>query len=238
VRDASPERVRGRLTRMRDRIDEAIAAIDDGQPVREVLRAVLQDHERLVRMGEPRRSMNRERPDETEPIDEAAAVALVAEHLPELHERLNDPGAALSAVRTAAMHRIGHRIQGVLAETEGDGELRALKLNELQAGADVFDAVRRYREASREGDSARAAARGSLVDVLGAQFDARHAVARAELDRLEQRVERMRSDINRMDGRRSAEVERMLERVERPPERREGERRDRRGPREPALGDG
>ncbi|MEQ8770587.1 MAG: hypothetical protein RIB60_08770 [Phycisphaerales bacterium] len=233
MRDISPERVRYRLTRMRDRIDEAIAALDDGQPVHEVLRGVMQDHERLARVGEPRREAGRERPVDDEPIDVEMAEALVAKHLPELHARLTDPDAAMPGLRSAAMQRIASRVRHVLAETEDDPELRVLKLTELQAGADVFDAVRRYREASRLGDSARTSAREALVAVIGAQFDARHAVARAELERLERRVDRMRADIERMDERRSAEIERMLERVDRAPERRE-----RRRPTAPALGDG
>ncbi len=229
LRDITPERARHRLSRMRDRIDEAIAALDEGQPTHEVLRGVLQDHERMSRMGEPRRVTAREPSGELEPLSEEDAAALVKEHLPDLHARLTGSDAALPGLRSVAMQRIANRVRGVLGETEEDPELRVLKLAELRAGADVFDAVRRYREASQAGEDARATARDELVAVIGAQFDARQAVAQAELDRLEQRVERMRADIVRMDARRAEEIDRMLDRVERSPERRQGERRRRGG---------
>lgn len=228
-REISVDRVRGRLVALRDDADRALAELDNGRPARDVLRSFAREHEWLARFSDARRPSGFGAPSDPTPLNDEGARSLVKEHLPDLYERLSNPNAAFPGVRSSAMDRIANRVQRVLADSEGDAELRDLMLAELRAGAEVFDAVRGIREASRLDEAAQTDARSYLESAVGIQLDARYAVARAELARLERRVNHMRDDIDRMDSRRGEEIQRMLERVGRSPERRPGDRRERGG---------
>ncbi|GJM18460.1 MAG: hypothetical protein DHS20C14_06730 [Phycisphaeraceae bacterium] len=101
----------------------------------------------------------------------------------------------------------------MIDETEGDPELRELKIEEMRAGAEVFRMARELRGAHDQGEPAIAEARAGVESALNHQYEARLAVARAELERVRDRLGRMELDVARMGDRRGEEVDRMMERM-------------------------
>jgi small-conductance mechanosensitive channel len=133
--------------------------------------------------------------------------------LPGLSPRIDELDRTAPEQSGAFVERLGRRVHEVESQTEDDPELRALRMRELEAGMEVFEAMRSLRASFDRGDTSREEVVEALAVKLGAHFDARLAVTRHEVERLRERLARMEGELESMGDRRAAEVERMTDRM-------------------------
>lgn len=215
--EASP--LRDRLERARASLEGAIARLDAGEPPREVARdvwwAAREDAgprgEGRDRIAERRRPDREERPEVR--LTQEEFRTLILRRLPGLSPRIEELDRTAPDQAGALVERLGRRVHEVEAQTEDDPELRALRLRELEAGLEVFEAMRSLRASFDRGETTREEVVEALAVKLGAHFDARLAVTRHEVERLRERLARMEGELEAMGDRRASEVDKMTERM-------------------------
>jgi len=230
--------VRERFVDLRVRTDEAIAALDAGTEPREVMRTFVDDSPVLQFLA---RGPRGPRPDAGGPPSDAVRRHL-AEHAPELNERLKHLEETDPDLAKKFLDRLGERFGDSIGEDADDPELANLKAAEFEASMRVFDTTRRLRDPLRDGSISEPDARAKLAEVLGAHLDARQAVAQHEIDRLRERLASTERDVNAFDERRADEIaqmtDRIMTRLRSDAPQREGRGRRGRGPDERRRGPG
>lgn len=220
------ERLQRRLDeseRATDRLREAIARLDAGDAgpdvARELGREFLQDRGRDGRrgmQGAPRGGPRdrgegfapwRGRPEPISDAERAELRAFVQEHLPRLHDRMTMMAERNPEAAAAGLARLAPRLRDIQQGFDG-GPVGRARLAEFQAGMDVIDAGRELRSAMRRDASEEdiASARASLRSAVEAGYDARLAVAEAEIIELEARVNELRERLADATSNRDADV--------------------------------
>lgn len=204
-------------------LQRALDRLDAGDSPHEVFGELRRGQARAERsLREPsgdegeieRGRLRRGQRDEDRPQRERVLSAM-REHMPSLAERIvalrdEDPERA-----QALLDRLGPAFREALELRERDPELAGLKVEQLRANLEMYRASRALHAAG-EGDDAQAKdrARRALVEALHNSFDAHLAVAHAEVERLEQRLDRLRRDIEQRERQRQTLIDAQLRRLD------------------------
>ncbi|MFA6044986.1 MAG: hypothetical protein WC718_08385 [Phycisphaerales bacterium] len=142
----------------------------------------------------------------------------VKQNMPVLARRL-ELGKDDGEDRDRVLERLAPRILDAMAAKRRDPELFESRAVEIQAGLDVFDAVRAYRDAARDDKAPDHAtkletATKNLRSALERGIDARDKVRDREIDLLAKRVEKMRSELEKQRSDRDAKVADELKRIQ------------------------
>ncbi|MEO0715767.1 MAG: hypothetical protein AAFY58_02115 [Planctomycetota bacterium] len=225
------ERLQRRLEeseRATERLREAIERLDSGDDDNEVARTLgrefLQDRAgdrandrrdgRRGGRGGPRDRGEGEgfapwrgKPQPLSAEEQAELRTFVQEHLPRLHERMAFFAERNPEAAEAGFARLAPRLRNVMQGFDG-GPVALARLTEFQAGIDVVEAGRELRSALRRDatDAELAAARAALRSAVEAGYDARLAVAEAEIIELETRVAELRDRLASANQSRDADV--------------------------------
>lgn len=139
-------------------------------------------------------------------------MAFAREKLPRVAQRIDELRKTDPQLADRVMLRLAPRVREVLATRDAD--LAALRLEELQTGAEVLDQVRVLREAMKKQDAAATeSAKGGLKTALEAQFDARIKLQQHEVTMLNSRIESLRADIEKRQAGKADFVAKLLERM-------------------------
>lgn len=229
------------LDARRERLASAVTMLDEGASPQDVWTTIRErggrggwdDREsRAERRPPPRSDMRRadtEEPDQADGpgkrpegfgfvrLSEAQYTelrAMIRTHLPQIDEGLaeleeRDPEAA-----RAIVGRLAPRLLEVRAVREHDGELAAIRLEEIRTGAEVIDVMSKIHKAAREGDDAAVESlRGELRTAVERQFDARAKAAVHEIEAMEARLRELREAFEARQDERDAEVDAAVERA-------------------------
>ncbi len=229
--DVLRQRLQRRLDETRreqQRLERALAALDEGRPAPEAT-AELRPPDR--REGERRpggwRSARTDElgpePDAPPPTPEAIR-AFIGEHLPALAENLRTVESVAPDGAGRIVERLAPRITEVIVAQRRDERLGNLKLAELKIGARVIDAARQAREtigdASNLSESEENTLRTSLVELLSTQARIRDDVRLREIELLEAQAATMRAEVLANEEGRDDEIarlaDRMIARIKRP----------------------
>ncbi|MEZ6242823.1 MAG: hypothetical protein R3B57_07240 [Phycisphaerales bacterium] len=233
----SPEQVRRRVQRRldeieaeRERLQHALSALDDGRPAPEVMRELGPDAGRPMDWrGGPRRGgpgQDELAPEEDVPPPTPEEIrAFIDEHLPELAKNLNTVESMAPGGAERILKSLTPRIAEVIVAQRRDQKLGELKVDELQIGARVIEAMRRARElVDADGTLSEAdenALRTSLIDLLTSQAKIRDGVRLREIDLLEEHAAAMRAEVQSHAEGRDEEIarlaDRMIDRIKRGP---------------------
>lgn len=224
--DALRERLERRLVETRaasQRLEAALAQLDAGDDARSVARELGREFARDAMEGRGARRPNmpgrdggrgfrpwRDRPSAAEPLDadeRARVLAMIERGMPETAERLarlreTDPEAA-----DAMLARLAPTLRNLL-DRFGDGPVGEARLAEFRAGRDIAEAGRHLRGLIRSNASPAdiAAAEADLAQRIERGYDARLAVAAAEIAELEARVASLRARLSSARENRDEEI--------------------------------
>jgi hypothetical protein len=137
--------------------------------------------------------------------------AFVAEEYPEMYDRILE--AEERNPERAHLHiaRILPDMLEMKALRDRDPELFAIHRGEQRAEFELRRLARRYRFAAS--DEQRAALAKRIRPLVEKQFDARQRRMREEIERLEERIDKVRKRIARYDENREAQIEEMYQRI-------------------------
>lgn len=139
-------------------------------------------------------------------------MAFAREKLPRVATRIDELRKTDPELADRVMLRLAPRVREVLATRDAD--LAALRLEELQTGAEVLDQVRVLREAMKKQDAAATeSAKAELKTALDAQFDARIKLQQHEVTMLNKRIDSLRADIEKRQAGKADFVAKLLERM-------------------------
>ncbi len=146
--------------------------------------------------------------------DPEAVDRFLAEHLPELAARLADLRQRNPEAAQPLVNRLSGRVRELMAER--DPRLRDARLAEFRHAQKMFDVQRRFGELVRGGapDAEVTAARNELRAAVSEQFELRMKRHEAEIAALEDRVGRVRKDVEDRTTRRAEIIEEALRRAE------------------------
>ena len=244
------EKLEGHLSELdtfRGNIAGAIAKLDAGEPIEDVLAEMPRLNEWIRRAASARGPMaggpegllgaggDRPKPgspERAEPIGPERQKELrefVGERFPRLHERFAALRDANPEVADRMFARIAPRVDEIQKLWRNDPDAAELKISEMQSGLDVLGARRTLMEAMRSEDAGDdQAAKAAMVRAIGKHFDAKIALREHEITKLEKQIERLRGDIAEHRKRRDDAVNLKAEELVR------GMRGERRGPGEGA----
>lgn len=230
-RETDPAAYRARLERMLEdskqrqaKIQAALQKLDGGASMDDVRKDLEQTFRPRGSGGggdrppEGPTRVRRDRPDEgpdqpgAGPLEPEAVVSFLEQHSAEWGKQLR---AFLKDNPDGAQRFIG-RLTPHIREimTERDVEMRELRINGLKNGWDILAAARRFREASRASDApAKQKAAGEIRTLLGAGFDNQTKLHEREIAVLEERIARLRQDIEKQRGDREGFITRRLEQM-------------------------
>lgn len=206
-----------RTKRTQERMERAIAELDEGAEPREVVR--------MLRETREERPWSREVSDD----DRARALGFLREHAPQMAERLGAVIESGGAMGDRMVARIASELREVDHARARDPEIGAARERALVTGLALRMTHERYRESKRRGDEEAAEkARAELRDLIGTQFDLEARMRGFEIERLRDRVERLQTELDEHAAKRDDVIDKHLERLVRggPPD--DGERRERR----------
>lgn len=167
-------------------------------------------HGRRDRSGFPPRM----RPGPFGPLTEEETekvLAFMAEHLPELHERLQTLKEENPARFRAYMRRLRFEVRRLERLRRHDPEAFKGALAEKRLHLEVWHLVVRYRRA--EDEPRREAIRDELEDVLERLFEAETVAREGEVRRLEERLKHVRERLKKRTANRDRIIEERLERL-------------------------
>ncbi len=228
-RDQVRRRLRAELENSRDRLDEAIRRLDEGGDparIREELERATPRANRPGRAGRADGPAREFRPlDDRSPVrplpgdatfdlspeERARMLTFLDEHAPRVGLRFRELDRTTPDLVTRLLTRMRPRVREVMQTGASDPKGRDLRVAEFRASLDVMWARRELDGALALHDQgAVRAARDELSTALGAHFDAQSALQEHEIDRLAQRVERLRKDLNDRRAQRAEIVEREM----------------------------
>lgn len=151
------------------------------------------------------------------PENRAEIQAFVKENMPVLARRIEMYSGAPQE-RERMLDRLAPRILDAMAAKRRDPELFECRVQEIQSGLAVFDAVKAYRDAAGDSDGADHASKleeatKQLRDALEKSCDARDKVRAREIDLLAKRVDKMRAELAKQQGDRAKKVDEEFERI-------------------------
>ncbi|MBX3363959.1 MAG: hypothetical protein KF866_04270 [Phycisphaeraceae bacterium] len=244
------EATRGEMETLRTRevnLIEALARLEDGASVREVL-DVLREDEPLRGMGpqggpilQPPRHEGGERPEAGEPRERLApgrpaaltpeerrqVLGMIARDFPELYQRLQAAETASPNEMDRLVMRVAPRVRELQELRERDPAMARIRLSEFRASLDFVFLSRDWREAFEQGDVGRQAELRRRVRAnLAEMFDARSRAQQLELDRLKERMAQLERELEERRVNRDRLLDEQLERMEpNPPARGRGQDR-------------
>lgn len=227
----TPEQFRARLERrledtrfIEQRLEAAIASLDAGTSPDDVMRTLFQPREG-DRPGEPRDFDQpwRGGPDQRAPLtpeERDQLNAFIAQHMPRvavwMAELERDDPRMLDAIR----NRMAPQLRELQRMHERDPEGAQVRTDEVVATLGVMRAVRLYRASvnaaaanASTDNPAIAQTRSDLRDALAAQFDARLAASRHEVEALGKRIKSLEADIASQTDNRDAHIDAALDRI-------------------------
>lgn len=226
-RGALRVRLERRLEQVRrdeERLTQALEKLEAGEPLEEVRGAAEgpRDGPR-GRPGPGRRGAGGPRPDGPPPpggpppqgrVDPHAIMEFIRAHTPELAARLDELRRRDPQAADRLMERLQGRVREVLSER--DPALREARTAEFRHMPRMFEVSRRFTQAIRRGapEAEAAAARTALRSAIGEQFDLRLKRHQAEISVLEERVTRIRREVEDYTTRREQVIDAALERAE------------------------
>ncbi|MFM9994449.1 MAG: hypothetical protein ACKVU4_01465 [Phycisphaerales bacterium] len=259
------EQVKARLTRRQEdlariqqRIQQAIERLDAGAALDEVRQLADRPGDRPGDRGPGERDGRRgpggrERgagdpndggppatreggPPDDRGMDRERTLAFVREHLPELWERIEQARQRGEEDHERMIGRLMPRLRELMAER--DERVRDARIAEFRHGQTMFTAAFRYGELVRGGspEAEQAAAKAELRTLVGKQFDLRIARHQAEIASLEDRLARLRKDVEEQTSRRDEVIDDGVKRFDeraREPRREGGDRSPDRTPGQP-----
>lgn len=230
-RETDPAAYRARLERMLEdskqrqaKIQAALQKLDGGASMDDVRKDLEQTFRPRGAGGaggdrppEGPTRVRRDRPDEgpgqpPATLEPEAVVSFLEQHSAEWGAQLrgflkDNPEGAQRFIGRLTPH-----IREIM--TERDVEMRELRINGLKNGWDILAAARRFREASRASDvAAKQKAAGEIRTLLGAGFDNQTKLHEREIAVLEERIARLRQDIEKQRGDREGFINRRLEQM-------------------------
>lgn len=142
----------------------------------------------------------------------------VKQNMPVLARRL-ELSKVESDERDRVLERLAPRILDAMAARRRDPDLFESRALEIQAGLDVFDAVKAYRDAARDDGAADHAAKievatTQLRAALASGLEARDKVRAREIDLLAKRVEKMRRELEKQESDRDRKIDEELKRIQ------------------------
>jgi hypothetical protein len=149
------------------------------------------------------------------------AQEVLKEALPDLHERLQRVREADGQMYDRVLLRNAPRLRELRELRETDPEMFQVKAEELRTGVQIMFAFRERQIAVRLADDTpnvgerREKERKSLEDAIGRNFDQRIKVQELEAQRLTERVESVRADIERRKSERDTAIKEIADRMDR-----------------------
>lgn len=139
---------------------------------------------------------------------------ILRERLPRVAERIESFSAQEPAIARALLDRVGARVMRAEEARRDNPELADLRLAEIDHGADAIEAMRTWRRAKRDNDSAAGeAATAKLREAIAKIFDVRVKLRENELQQLTRRLDTMRADLGRFQSERETVVERTFKQM-------------------------
>jgi hypothetical protein len=158
----------------------------------------------------PRRARGGERFASADDPSREQVAAFMRENLPGLAERLERLKEANPEMAARMGTRLTPRIMDIIETREHDPDLARLKLDELQNGVAMVEALGAVRAARDEPERLKAA-HGALADRVADQFDIRAKLHRHEIDQLRQRVDRLQAELDQKLGQREEAIRKRLD---------------------------
>jgi len=251
----------GEMVRMQERVKQAIARLDAGDPVTDVMRDFGPLTRQILRGGEMggRREGgegfegrgeefldgNRRNPNGggrggamLSPEERVQVLAVIKEHSPELAKQIETLEANPGPTGRAMAGRLWHRLRDVVANRERSPELFKIKLHEIENGGRLIQAVRIFRESKSSLEStaeATSKAEAKVRELLLEQYEIKARMRAIEIDELTKRLESMRLVLNSKQGDKAQIVAEMFDNLMREDARGAGKANR---PRPPAEDDG
>jgi hypothetical protein len=146
--------------------------------------------------------------------DPEAVERFLREHVPELAARLADLRQRNPEAAQVLLNRLSGRVRELMAER--DPRLRDARLAEFRHAQRMFEVQRRFGELVRRGapEAEVTAARNELRTAVAEQFELRMKRHEAEIAALEDRVGRVRKEVEDRTTRRAEIIEEALRRAE------------------------
>jgi hypothetical protein len=139
---------------------------------------------------------------------------ILRERLPRVAERIEAFSAQEPGIAKTLLDRVGARVMRAEEARRDNPELADLRLAEIDHGADAIEAMRTWRRAKRDNDSAAGeAATAKLREAIAKIFDVRVKLRENELQQLTRRLDTMRADLGRFQSERETVVERTFKQM-------------------------
>ena len=211
------EALKARLERRQDetrqsltRIERALKMLDEGQPTDRV-----REEASMRRGNGGSRSRGPDgAPQPPHPPTREALAAFLLEHNPELASRLDELKVSNPEMADRILSRIEPHFREIAAER--DAEMKELRTQNLRLGWEIMGAARELGQALRA-DPAGAAAdqtRATLRALLANQFDLQVKLHKREIMLLEERVARLRQEMEQQSTDREKYVADKIEQME------------------------
>lgn len=192
---------------------EALAMLDGGADPEAVIEAL-----RTPEFGRARHAMSpltrREvSPDRLDPETMRRVRRYIKDHIP----RLDEPLTSIEQVGPEGARRLvaklAPRIMEIMEIQDRDPAQARLKLVELTSGLDILEHARVYRLLTERGggDDELRSAREQLRVAVERRFDAQIRLKELEIERLSERVGRLRASLTGLKGERDAQIARQVE---------------------------
>lgn len=213
------EALRARLVRRQEetrqslaRLERALKLLEEGEPtdrVREEAGGTMRRGDRRDgHTGPPRH-----RGDDGPPTRESL-MAFLQEHNPELAARMTAMRTSNPELADRILSRIEPHFREIAAER--DPEMKELRIQNLRLGWELMGASRDLGQALREDSKGAEAeqAREALRALLGTQFDLQVKLHRREIALLEERIGKLREEMEKQSSDKDAYIAEKLQQIE------------------------
>ncbi len=213
---------------IRERLDDAIARLDRGEPFDSSLADgrlfpagdEAPDSARWQRGGRPEGGApgaGMGGPPQPPSAEEVRRLRVfVDEHLPMLARRLREAERDDPQASPRMIGRIAPRLREALDSRERSPEVFRLRVQELEQGFQLLDAARRTRrviESEGPGSPAAIDARARFRELAATHYDTQVALQREEVADLERRLTDLRAELDRKTNNRDAEIDERVDEV-------------------------
>lgn len=153
------------------------------------------------------------------PEDRERLMAAVERELPEFAARVRELREKHPQLADRMFQRLAPRVRDALRVREHDPEMFTLRIAEIKSGLNVLEAIHASRQARQMDDSApdaaakRADAEKQLREAVGTAFDARLRIDEHEAQRLSERVDEIRTEIEKKRADRQKAVDEIVSRA-------------------------
>lgn len=153
------------------------------------------------------------------PEDRERLMAAVERELPEFAARVKQLREKHPQLADRMFQRLAPRVRDALRVREHDPEMFTLRIAEIKSGLNVLEAMHALRQARQTGDaspdaaSKRADMEKQLREAVGTAFDARLKIDEHEANRLSERVNDIRAEIEKKRAEREKAVDEIMSRA-------------------------